>query len=332
MTTRRRFVRTLAVASGAAACSPLMALRSLAQPVNQVKILYGFPAGSSGDQVARRVGEKFAGTPLSRNGAIVDNRPGAGGRVALELLRSSPADGSVLALSPASAVTIYPHTYTTLNYVPSEFVPISTAAYTTFGLAVGPAVPASVKTLRDFIAWARTNPAAANFGSPGSGSAPHFLGALLAMGTGIDLRHVPYRGSLPAVNEVIGGQIASSLTVSGDYLPFVKAGKLRVLATSGKARSPYLPDVPTFTELGFPELVVDEWFGFFGPAGISTGVVAAAANVINNALKDTSIASSLLSIGLVAKGSTPEEMKRTIDVDYKRWEQLVKKVGFTAQS
>lgn len=329
MATRRDFIQALLAASAGGALSPLAAL---AQSVPQAKVLYGFPAGSVGDQVARRVGEKFANTAFSRSGAVVDNRPGAGGRIALELLKASPADGSVLALSQASALSTYPHVYTKLSYSPADFAPISTAAYMTFGLAVGPAVPASVRTVKDYIAWAKANPKEANYGSPGAGSTPHFVGALFGINAGLDLRHVPYRGSLPAVNDVVAGQIASSFTLTGDYLPFVKSGKLRVLATSGATRAPYLPDAPTFAELGYPEVVADEWFGFLAPAKTPPAVLAAAGAAINNALKDPAIVDGFFSIGLVAKGSSPDDMKRAMDVEYRKWGQLVKKVGFTAES
>jgi len=193
-------------------------------------------------------------------------------------------------------------------------------------------VPASVKTLKDYIAWAKANPGQASYGSPGAGSTPHFLGALLGLNSGTDLRHVPYRGSLPAINDVVGGQIASSMTPVGDCLPFAKAGKLRVLATSGAQRPAYLPDVPTFTEQGFPEIVADEWFGFFAPAKTPANVIAAASTAIQAALKDKTVAEGLLSVGLIAHGSSPEDMKKSLQSEYERWGPLVKKIGFTAES
>jgi tripartite-type tricarboxylate transporter receptor subunit TctC len=193
-------------------------------------------------------------------------------------------------------------------------------------------VPASVKTLKDYVAWAKANPGQASYGSPGAGSTPHFLGALLGLNSGTDLRHVPYRGSLPAINDVVGGQIASSMTPVGDCLPFAKAGKLRVLASSGAQRPAYLPDVPTFTEQGFPEIVADEWFGFFAPAKTPANVIAAASTAIQAALKDKAVTEGLLSVGLVAHGSSPEDMKKSLQAEYERWGPLVKKIGFTAES
>ncbi|RSZ31663.1 twin-arginine translocation pathway signal protein [Variovorax beijingensis] len=329
MTNRRQFVQAL---GGAAALGALHPLAALAQAVQQAKIYYGFPAGSAGDSVARRVAEKLGDTPYSKINAVVENKPGAGGRIALDTLKGSPADGSVLCLAQASALSTYPHIYTKLSYGLADFALVSIGAVMTHGLAVGPVVPASVRTLKDYIAWAKANPGQASYGSPGAGSTPHFLGALLGLNTGTDLRHVPYRGSLPAINDVVGGQIASSMTPVGDYLPFAKAGKLRVLATSGAQRAAYLPDVPTFTEQGFPEIVADEWFGFFAPAKTPAAVIAAASTAIQAALKDKAVAEGLLSVGLIAHGSSPEDMKKSLQSEYERWGPLVKKIGFTAES
>ena len=330
MTNRRHFVAAL---GGTAAVAALHPFAALAQAVQQVvKIYYGFPAGSAGDSVARRVAEKLGDTPFTKVNPVVENKPGAGGRIALDTLKSSAADGSVLCLAQASALSIYPHIYTKLGYGMADFAPISIGAVMTHALTVGPAVPASVKTLKDFIAWAKANPGQASYGSPGAGSTPHFLGALLGLNSGTDLRHVPYRGSLPAINDVVGGQIASSMTPAGDAIPFAKAGKLRVLAMSGSQRAAYLPDVPTFTEQGFSEIVADEWFGFFAPAKTPAAVITAASAAIQTALKDKSVADGLLSVGLLAQGSSPEDMRKSLQSEYERWGPLVKKIGFTAES
>lgn len=200
------------------------------------------------------------------------------------------------------------------------------------GLAVGPLVPASVKTVKDFLAWAKANPGQANYGSPAAGSTPHFIGALLGLNNGVDLKHVPYRGSIPGVTDVVGGQIASMVTPSGDFIPNHKAGKLRLIATSGQARSPFSPEVATFAEQGFPELTTEEWFGFYAPARTPAAVVSGANAAINAAIKDKAVMDSLAVVGLIAKGSTPAEMLASQQAEYERWGPLVKKVGFTAES
>ncbi len=266
-TSRRQILQAVAGAPLIGAIGTFGARHAAAQAVEQVKILYGFPAGSSGDITARRVAEKLAGTAYSKNAGIVENRPGAGGRIALDGLKAAAPDGATLAMSPFSPLSIYPHIYTKLSYDPlRDFVPVSISAIMHHGFAVGPMVPASVKTIREFLAWAKANPLLANYGSPAAGSTPHFIGALLGLNNGVDMKHVPYRGSVPGITDVVGGQIAAMCTPSGDFLANHRAGKLRLLATSGAARSPYSADVATFAEQGFPELTTEEWFGFYAPA------------------------------------------------------------------
>ena len=316
--------------AGAAATLPLAAR---AQAFDQPKVLYGFPAGSAGDIAARRVADRMGGTPYAKNAGIVENRPGAGGRIALEALKTAPADGSVLCMSPFSCTAIYPHVYKKLSYDPVvDFVPVSIAAVMHHGLAVGPVVPANVTNVREFVAWAKANPALANFGSPGAGSTPHFLGALLGLNSNIDLKHVPYRGSVPGVTDVVGGQIAAMFTPAGDFLTNHRAGKLRLLATSGRARLPFASDVATFAEQGFGELTIEEWFGFYAPARTPSAAVNAANAAINQALKDKAMADGLALVGLLAQGSTPEEMARSQRAEAERWAPLVKRIGFTADS
>jgi tripartite-type tricarboxylate transporter receptor subunit TctC len=328
MSTRRQVL-------GATLCLPLVAaLRpARSQTVDQVKIYYGFPAGSAGDSVARRVGEKLAGSAYTRHPAVVENRPGAGGRIALDVLRGAPSDGSALALAPFSCVSIYPHIYTRLSYDPfRDFVPVSIGAVMHHGLAVGPLVPASVKGVRDFLAWAKANPNHASYGSPAAGSTPHFIGALLGVNHGVELRHVPYRGSVPGVTDLVGGQIAAMVTPSGDFIPNHRAGKIRLLATSGRMRSPFTPEVPTFAEQGFGDFVVEEWFGFYAPPKTPSLLVNRANAAINAALKDKVVTDSLATVGLIARGSTPQEMLASQKTEFDRWGPLVRRVGFTSDS
>jgi tripartite-type tricarboxylate transporter receptor subunit TctC len=306
---------------------------ALAQAIEQPKFLYGFPAGSAGDIAARRVAEKVAGTAYAKNAAVVENRPGAGGRIALDGLKTAPADGSVLALSPFSATAIYPHVYKKLSYDPvADFVPVSIAAVMHHGLAIGPMVPASVTDVKGFVAWCKANPDKANYGSPAAGSTPHFLGALLGLAQNVDLKHVPYRGSVPGVTDVVGGQLAAMFTPAGDFLANHRAGKLRLIGTSGRARLPFANDVPTFAEQGFGELTTEEWVGFYAPAKTPAAVLASASTAINAALKDKGLIDGLAVVGLLAQGGTAEEMARSQRAEFERWGPLVKKIGFTADS
>ena len=328
MTTRRHILQ-----AGAASALLGAFTSARADLVDQVKIFYGFPPGSAGDICARRVGDRFAGTSYSKTGAVVENKPGAGGRIALESLKGAPADGTALAMTPFSCMSLFPHIYSKLSYDPvKDFLPVGTASMIHHGLAVGPLVPASVRTVKDFLAWAKANPKDASYGSPAAGSTPHFIGALLGLNNGVDLKHVAYRGSVPGVTDVVGGQIASMVTPHGDFVANHKAGKLRIIATSGRTRSPFVPEVATFAEQGFPELTVEEWFGFYAPARTPANVVAAANAAINAALKDKAVQDSFQTVGLIPFGGTPEDQARSQKVELDRWGPLIKKIGFTAES
>ena len=333
MTINRRQSLALLSAAAAATTGAGWPLRAFAQSFEQPKFYYGFPAGSAGDIACRRVAERIGGSAYAKNAAIVENKPGAGGRIALDALKSSPSDGSVLALSPFSTVSIYPHVYKKLSYDPNvDFIAVSIAAVMHHGLAVGPMVPASVIDVKGFVAWAKANPDKANYGSPAAGSTPHFLGALLALSQNVDLKHVPYRGSVPGVTDVVGGQIAAMFTPAGDFIPNHKAGKLRILGTSGRARLPFASDVPTFAEQGFADLTTEEWFGFHAPARTPAAVLASANAAINAALKDKALIDGLAIVGLLAQGSTMDEMAKSQRAEFERWGPLVKKIGFTAES
>lgn len=258
-----------------------------------------FSSGGTADTTSRRVGDKLAGSTYSRNAAMVENKTGAGGRIAIEAVKNANPDGSTLLLSAYSMLLIYPHIYRSLSYDTfKDFAPVSIASVLSHGLAVGPMVPASVKNVKDFLAWCKANPDRANYGSPAAGSTPHFLGALLSLESGVAMQHVAYRGSVPGVTDVIAGQISAMFTPHGDFLANHRAGKLRILATSGKQRSLFVPDIPTFAEQGFSGLTVEEWFGFFAPAKTPANVIATANAAINNALKDKGVVDSLALQGL----------------------------------
>jgi tripartite-type tricarboxylate transporter receptor subunit TctC len=329
MTTRRHFIQS--AASVAALGS--FPMGAFAQAFEAVRIINGFPAGGTADATSRRVADKIGGTAYAKNPGVVENKTGAGGRIACETVKAANPDGSTLLLTPFSCTSIYPHIYTKLSYDPfKDFAPVSIGAFMTHALTVGPMVPASVKTVKDFLAWAKANPDKANYGSPAAGSTPHFLAALLGINNGVELKHVPYRGSLPAVADVIGGTLASASTPTGDALANHRAGKVRILATSGGKRTPFTPEVPTYAEQGFPELTTEEWFGFYAPARTPANVVANANAAINQALRDKTVIDSLALMGLVAQGSTPQEMDKSQRDEHTRWGPLVKKIGFTAES
>lgn len=301
-----------------------------AQALETARVLCGFPAGGTTDAVSRRVADKLRGSHAKV--VLVDNKPGAGGRLAVEELKRSPNDGSVMLLTPAAMVTLYPHLYTKLSYGIDDLTPVCTACTINFGFGVGPAVPESVKNLKDFLAWAKANPAGASYATPGAGSPPHFIGALLAKESGIDLRHVPYRGSAPGVQDLLGGQVPSMSSPIGDYLPHLKSGKLRLLATSGATRSRFAPDVATYTEQGFKALEFSEWYGFFLPGKAAPDLVQRLAQGIRAAVTSPEVAEAFLQLGLEASANTPAELAQAVRAENQSWAPVVKRVGFTPES
>ena len=297
--------------------------------LENARVLCGFPAGGTTDAVSRRVADKLRGAYAKV--ALVDNKPGAGGRIAIDELRRSPPDGSSLLLTPAGMITLYPHIYRSLSYGIDDVTPVSTACMVTFAFGVGPQVPESVKNLKDFLAWAKANPTLANYGSPGAGSPPHFIGALLAKDSGVDLRHVPYRGSAPGIQDLLGGQVAGFTSPLGDYLPHLKGGKLRVLATSAAQRTRFTPEVATYAEQGFKDLSITEWYGFFLPPKAAPDVVQRAAAAIRAAVTAPEVVQAFAELGMEAQANTPAEMARAVREENAAWAPVIKKVGFTPE-
>jgi tripartite-type tricarboxylate transporter receptor subunit TctC len=279
------------------------------------------------DTTARRVADKLR--EVLAKSVVVENRTGAGGQIALSALKAAAPDGLTLLVTPMSMLGIYPHTYKKLPYDPvADFQPVSQAVRFDFGFGVGPMVPATVKTLAEFVAWCKANPKDANFGSPAAGSVPHFVAELFGRAAGIDFKHVPYRGTQPAIADLMGGQVASVSGPVGEFLQHLPTGRVRLLATSGNARNRFAPTVPTYAEQGFKDIVFEEWFGFFMPAK----VLARTSTAIRNALGAPDVVDALALMGLEARPSTPTELAALLKRDTERWAPLVKTIGFTADS
>jgi tripartite-type tricarboxylate transporter receptor subunit TctC len=219
---------------------------------------------------------------------IVEARPGAGGRVALDALKGSAADGSVMVLTPEDMIALYPHVYKILAYdALKDFAPVTPVCNTSFLLTVGPKVPAAVKTLADFIAWCRAIPNEASYATGGAGSAPHFTGVMLARAAGFEFVHVPYPG-VDGVQDLLAGQIVASIFPITATLAYVQAGSLRAFATTGPKGSPPLPDVPTVREAGYPELEGTGWFGVLVPAKTPANIVEGLNLAIREAVESSS--------------------------------------------
>ena len=321
---RRRF---LAGSAAGAASYALDLSPTLSQPLQSTaRLMVGFPAGGPTDVVARLLAEQMKGYASS---TIVENRPGAGGRVVLDALKNSAADGSVMALTPAAMIALYPHVYKTMSYNLQDFAPVTTVSTTAMLFAVGPLVPSTVKTLADFIAWCRANPNQSSYGTPGAGSPLHFLGVMLSRAANFEYLHVPFPGTAPSIQSMLGSQIASCISPIGPFVPHVRAGTLRALAYTGAQRSSLLPDVPTIAEAGFPALEFAEWFGILVPARTPSGTVEALNSVLRTALQTKEVQAGLANQSVEVGGLTPADFARQIKADFDRWGPIVKASGFT---
>ncbi|CAM4173826.1 Bug family tripartite tricarboxylate transporter substrate binding protein [Paracidovorax anthurii] len=294
------------------------------------RILVGFPAGGSIDVVARRIAESWR----ARTGAttVVESRTGAGGRIALAALKDAPPDGLTLVLSPSSMLTIYPHVFKRLQYRPAtDFIPVAPVALSTCGFMVGPKVPESVRTLRQFVEWAKGRPVLEGYASPAAGAMPHFIGSQFASAAGIALTHVPYRGAAPGLQELMGGQVASGCFSVGDCLPHIPTGRVRVLAVSDTRRSRFLPDVPTFAEQGFTGIQGVESYGLYLPARTPAAAVERWADAARQAVREPAVVEALAKLGFEPASGTPEEFARQLTQERDRWGPVVAASGFSSE-
>jgi len=248
-------------------------------------------------------------------------------------VKAVPADGSVILQTPMSMLGVYPHIYKKLQYDPvADLTPASLGAVFDFGFAVGPAVPAGVRNIAEFLAWCKANPTLANFGSPAAGSVPHFIGVLIGRSAGVDLNHVPYRGTQPAILDMIGGQVQAVSGPVGEFTQHVAAGKCRLLATTGSQRNRFAPTVPTLVEQGLRDMAFSEWFGFYLPGNAPADVVQRANAALRAALSAPDTVEGLALMGLESRSSSSAELAALLRTDTDRWAPLVKAIGFTADS
>ncbi|RYF37086.1 MAG: hypothetical protein EOO21_00290, partial [Comamonadaceae bacterium] len=214
------------------------------------RLLVGFPPGGSADIIARLMAEKLQGV-LKRT-VIVENKPGAGGRLVVESIKNAPADGSVMMIAPETISTTAPIVFKKLTYDPAkDYVPVSLLVQFPFALAVGS--DPKVANFADYVTWAKANPTKASFGSPAPGSPPHFFGLLIGKHIGVDMVHAPFLGTAPIVTNLAGGQISAGISSAGDLIEHHRGGRIRVVAVSSENRMPQLPEVPTFLELGYAD-------------------------------------------------------------------------------
>lgn len=329
---RRQLLQTASASALLASIGQQAFAQAHPPQLDTARIITGFSAGGTSDVTCRRVATKLS-PGYATSSVVVENRTGAGGQIAISFVKGQPADGSTMLQTPTSMLTIYPHIYKKLPYDPvADLAPVSLACVFDFGFAVGPAVPASVKTVPEFLAWAKANPAGANFGSPAAGSTPHFIGALLAKNADITLQHVAYRGTQPAMLDLLGGSVSAVSGPIGDITQHLVSGKVRILGTSGTKRSRFAPDVPTLVEQGLKDMAFSEWFGFFLPAKASPEVVARLNAAMKQAIASKDVVEGLAGIGLEAMSSSPAELAELLKKDTAMWGPIVKKIGFTADA
>jgi tripartite-type tricarboxylate transporter receptor subunit TctC len=308
----------------AAAAAPLVAR---AQDKPPVRILVGFPPGGSADIVARLLADKMRAS-LGQN-VLIDNKPGAAGRVALGELKRAAPDGQTLALQPSGALVVSPWLYKNLGFDPvRDFTPVARVVTFDFAITAGPGAPSG--DLKTILAWMKANPSKANYGTPGAGTVPHFTGVLLSQSAGVELTHVAYKGGAPSVNDLLGGQVPLVVDTPLETIEHHRAGKLRIVALTGEARSKSLPEVPTLKELGI-NMAADAFFGLYGPAGMASDVTQRISRAVADALKQPDVAERINTLGLVSAYGTGEELAATQAAHLKRWEAPIKASGFTAE-
>lgn len=325
---RRRFVAAgAALLIGTGLRSP-----AAAQPrIETARILCGYPPGGVADLMSRTIAERLAGR--LGTAVVVDNRPGAAGRIAVDELRRAPADGSVMLLTPASVMTLYPHVYRQLSYDPLvDVAPVATVANTAFALAIGPKVPASVTDVEGFVRWCRAHPQDAQCGNAGAGSMQHLLATLVARELGVGMVHVPYKGGPAAMQAAAGGEIAAALAPENSARASSTAGRLRVIATTTAERSTVFPESPTFRELGWPALAQREWFGVFMPARTPATTIEAAARALRQAVDAPELRGAWQRAGLGTESLAPAQLATTMREELGFWGPLVRASGFTPES
>ena len=320
--------RQIVAALGGLALAPLAPLANAqaVTPGQPIKVLIGVPTGGTQDVLTRAIAEQVRDTlgPL-----IVDNRSGAAGRIAVEAVKTAAPDGRTLLLGTASMMTMFPSAYRQLSYDPiKDFVPIINAARFELALVVHKDVPAN--TLAEFIAWAKAQGDKLSFASYGAGTPSHFLGEMLNRAAGLKMVHVPYRGSTPARQDVMGGSVPVYFDTIGGAQQLLPSGRVKVLATSGEKRSPLMPNLPCFVESGYKDVVATAWFAYYAPLKTPQPIVDKLRAEFTRAINSREVRQQLLQNGMYPVGDNSEALLKTMREDTARWAGIMKAVNFQA--
>jgi len=296
-------------------------------PSRPIRFVVPYAAGGTTDLVARtvgqRVGEKL-GQPV-----VIENRPGAGGNVGMDAVAKAAPDGYTIGFGAISTNALNPHIYKQVPFDPrKDFTAISLLGTSTIVLEVSPALP--VRTVKELVAYARANPGL-TYATAGTGTSMHLAGAMFAQMTQTSLTHAPYKGSSPAINDMLGGHISVMFDNLPASLPHIQAGKLRALAVAGKQRAPSLPDVPTLAEAGLQGYAVEPWFGVYGPANLPPPVVQALNSAFVEALARADVREKLVQAGFNPKGSSAAELQALTQSEYERFGKVAKTAAITVE-
>ena len=314
--------RHLLAAALAAACAP--AAFAQAWPAKAIKLVVPFPPGGGTDIIAREVAQKVS-TSTGWT-FVIDNRPGAGGNLGVDMAAKSPADGYTLVLGQTSNLAINPTLYPKLPYNPlKDLVPITAVASAPLAIVVSATSP--YKTLADLVSAAKAKPGAVNFASPGNGTVAHLTGDLFQKAAGVRFQHIPYKGANQALNDVIGGQVDMYISSVTSVLQQIRNGKLRPLAVTSAKRVDDLPQTPTIAEAGYKGFDATTWFGLLAPAGTPKDVVARLNAEFNKALQQPDLRKRLAEEGAEASGGTAEQFAALMRDEIPRWGKVVKDAG-----
>ncbi len=287
-------------------------------------IVVGFSAGGSVDSTARLLAEQLS--QQTGDNYIVENRTGAAGRIAINSVKRAAPDGSTLVLVPQGPMTLFPNTFAELDYEPrTDFTPIGRVVTQENVLVVANDVP--VTNGAELKAWLQANPELANFGSPGTGTVPHFVGESVAQRLGVEMTNIPYKGSAMTANDVASGILKLGFMPAADALPLTRQGRMKIVATTGSERSPLTPEYPTMREIGI-DFTLDGWFAVFGPANMDPARVEQLNQQITQAILDPSVKQRLAELGLNADPTTPEALAEQVEKERALWAEIVRETGF----
>ena len=303
----------------------LLTASGVAAQDRTIRFVLAYPPGASSDVLTRLLADRMRvslGQPT-----IVENKPGAGGIVGTEAAKNAAPDGATLLLSPLAPLVAFPHSHgAAIRYDPfRDFEPVAHITNFQIALAVNAELP--VKNLAEYLALVKKEPKSGDYASAAAGSLPHYAGVMLAKATGLEMTHIPYKGTAPALQALAGGEVKAAMFVLADALTVVRSGKARLLAVAGAQRSPLAPEVPTFRELGY-NIEASAWYALFAPAGTPKDLIARYAAAAIEAVRAPDLKQRIEQMGLEPTGLGPAELAKILRADYDKWGPVIRSSGF----